>query len=67
MISFQETHINLLRWLEKPIEEFERKAKKAHRLKQKIWTQEDEDYAVALANLQEAEIEKLFLVGFPYF
>ena len=62
-----ETHENLLRWLETPIDELERKAKKAYRHKQKIWTQEDENYAVALANLNGADIDGIFEVGYPYF
>jgi hypothetical protein len=41
--SFINTHQLLIRWLKTPIEELERKALKATRLKQKIWTQEEID------------------------
>ena len=43
-----ETHQNLLRWLEKPESELRRKALKARRIKQKLFTQEEIDYSEAV-------------------
>ena len=53
-----ETHKNLIRWLNTPIGELKRKAEKAVRCKQKLWTQEEVDFAEALASLRHDEFER---------
>ena len=60
MTPMQETHKNLIRWLSPTIEELERKAVKAYRHKQKIWTQEDEDYALAIGMFSDIELDEVF-------
>lgn len=46
--SMYETHLNLVRWLEKPKAELMRKALKARRYKTKLVTWEDIDYSKAV-------------------
>jgi hypothetical protein len=63
MTPIEETHKNLIRWLNKPISELDRKAKKAYRHKQKICTQEDEDFSLALRQLTDSELDEIFLIN----
>ena len=55
-----ETHKNLLRWLPKSIEELELKARKSVRHKQKLWTQEEVDFADAIKAMSDDEFEEYF-------